>query len=83
MNATVPRPPRSIHGLPVLTPVAASIAGYKSITVDISASTEARILAGVCQWRNPQRCCLARQSADIYQLCILREDVRGSDTEND
>lgn len=83
MNAPATHPPRSLHGLPVLTPAAAAFAGYESITTNISAAIEAKILAGVCQFRNPDRCCLADHGDQTYQLCILREDVRGSDTDPD
>jgi len=83
MKSSAIYPPRSIHGIPVLTPAAAAATGYKSITVDICAEAEKKILAGVCQWRNPKRCCLAHQGDHLFQLCILREDVLGSDTETD
>ena len=83
MNASAMQPPRTLHGLPVLTPAAATATGYKSITTDICAAAEKQILAAVCQWRNPQRCCLSHHGEQKYQLCILREDVRGADTETD
>ena len=83
MKAASTYPPLTLHGLPVLTPAAATLAGYHSITVDIAADSEERILSGVCQFRNPQRCCLAATGNPNYQLCILREDVRGADTETD
>ena len=83
MNATATHPPQTLHGLPVLTPAAATATGHESITNNICAATEPKILAGVCQWRNPDRCCLAWHGEHIYQLCILREDIRGDATDTD
>jgi len=83
MNASTTPSLHTLHGLPVLTPAAAALAGYKSVTIDISSTTEKQILVGVCQRRNPQRCCLAHHGDNVYQLCILREDARVSEPETE
>lgn len=76
--STEPKPPR-IHGLLVLHPSQAIKAGFVSITTGISSKTERPILAGVCQHRDPQRACLILTGPDIYQLCILRVDLKTSE----
>lgn len=67
--------PPTIHGLSITPVDLATRQGFVSITTDINAVTEPKILAGVCQHRNPERACLIITGPDTYQLGILREDV--------
>lgn len=67
--------PTHLHSLRILSPTDAAQQGYVSITIDISHGAESKILAGVCQHRNPDRACLIRTSDVAYQLGIKREDV--------
>lgn len=67
--------PPVIHGLKVIQPEEAALAGFVSITNDINSVSEEKILAGVCQHRDPERACLLLISTNTYQLAILHVDV--------
>lgn len=82
MPPTAAPPPAAIHGIPVLTRAEAKDQGFLSVTNIINASTEAAILAGVCQHRDPIRCRLIHHSGNYYTLALYREDVSG-DIEGD
>ena len=67
--------PTKLHGLNIVSLTVAAQLGYASITVDIHSGSEAAILAGVCQHRNPDRACLIETAEQTYQLAIRREDI--------
>ncbi len=70
----------TLHHLPVLSAAEAEARGFVSITVNINGVTEKPILAGVAQFRDPERAAFIR-FGDDYQLAIRREDVRHVDPE--
>lgn len=67
--------PNQLHGLSVISVVESCELGFQSITTGIHAVTEKKILAGVAQHRNPERCAFIRIAQDLYELAIKREDI--------
>ena len=65
----------TICGLRILTARQSAAEGFVSITTDISAKTELKILSSVARFRDPSRAVFIATLPNQYQLGILRADV--------
>jgi len=65
----------TLCGLRILTARQAAAEGFVSITTDISAKTELKILSSVARFRDPNRAVFIATLPNQYQLGILRADV--------